>query len=149
MQHCVTNYIVCSFLFFEISIYTTGTMKPLSIVDVSRPPSSTFAIGLWISLPGRSPPRARGISARAEVNAVINIGFNLSSDPRITASCSERPLCRSSLYLSISNIPFLVAIPNREMKPIIAGMLMMPSAKNIANTPPMRASGRLSRTADA
>ena len=89
------------------------------------------------------------LKSEDEVNAVINIGFNLSSDPRITASCSERPLCRSSLYLSISNIPFLVAIPNREMKPIIAGMLMIPSAKNIANTPPMRANGRFSRPADA
>ena len=37
-------------------------MKPLSIVDVSSPPSSTLAIGLWISLPGSSPPRASGMS---------------------------------------------------------------------------------------
>ena len=61
-------------------------MNPLSIVEVSKPPRRTFAIGLWISLPGSSPPRARGTSANAEVNAVMSIGFSLSREPLITAS---------------------------------------------------------------
>ena len=124
-------------------------MKPLSIVDVSSPPSSTFAIGLWISLPGSSPPRASGMSAKAEVNAVINIGFSLSNEPCITASWRESPSWRSSLYLSIRSIPFLVAIPNRDMNPMMAGMLMILSAKKIANTPPISANGRFRSTAEA
>ena len=40
-------------------------MKPFRNVDVKRPPKITFAIGLCISLPGRSPLRASGISASA------------------------------------------------------------------------------------
>ena len=86
---------------------------------------------------------------RAEVNAVIRIGLSLSNEPLITASCNVKPLDINSLYLSISSIPFLVAMPKREMNPIIAGMLMMPSVKKTANTPPINANGRLSNTASA
>ena len=35
----------------------------------------------WISLPGRSPPTAKGIKANAEVKAVINMGFSRSREP--------------------------------------------------------------------
>ncbi len=56
------------------------------IVDVSSPPRITFAIGLCISLPGKSPLNARGINARAAVKAVINIAFNLSLDPCVMVS---------------------------------------------------------------
>ena len=124
-------------------------MKPFSIVEVSSPPRRTLAIGLWISLPGSSPPRARGINARADVKAVINIGLSLSNEPRITASRRGIPLAVNSLYLSIRSIPFLVAMPKRDMKPIMDGMLMMPSVKKTANTPPINANGRLSNTASA
>ena len=48
-----------------------GTTKPFNKVELNNPPRMTWAIGLWISLPGRSPPTANGIKARAEVNAVI------------------------------------------------------------------------------
>jgi hypothetical protein len=34
--------------------------KALRKVEVSKPPRITFAIGLWISLPGRPPRKARG-----------------------------------------------------------------------------------------
>ncbi|MCK7534986.1 MAG: hypothetical protein MZV63_30340, partial [Marinilabiliales bacterium] len=44
-----------------------------------------------------------------------------------------------------SRIPFLVAIPKSVMNPIIAGMLRIPEVKYIANTPPIKARGRLSR----
>ena len=56
-------------------------MNPFRKVDVSRPPRITFAIGLWISLPGKSPASANGISASAEDNAVIKIGFRRSREP--------------------------------------------------------------------
>lgn len=45
-------------------------MKPFRKVDVSRPPKITVAIGLCISLPGKSPFSASGINARAELSAV-------------------------------------------------------------------------------
>ena len=61
-------------------------MKPFRNVDVKRPPKITFAIGLCISLPGRSPLRASGISASALDRAVIRIGFRRSSEPWITLS---------------------------------------------------------------
>ena len=51
-------------------------INPFRKVDVKRPPKITFAIGLCISLPGRSPLSASGISARALESAVIKIGFN-------------------------------------------------------------------------
>lgn len=53
-------------------------MKPFRKVDVSRPPKITVAIGLCISLPGKSPFSASGINARAELSAVIRIGFKRS-----------------------------------------------------------------------
>ena len=37
-------------------------------------------------------------------------------------------------------------MPNSEMNPMMAGMLRIPSVKNMANTPPMSASGRFSST---
>ena len=39
-------------------------MKALRKVDVNKPPKMTFAIGLWISLPGKSPRKANGIKAK-------------------------------------------------------------------------------------
>ena len=51
----------------------------------------TFAIGLCISFPGKSPPKAKGMSARADVSAVINMGFNRSSEPLKMVSCNELP----------------------------------------------------------
>ena len=62
-------------------------MKPFRKVDVSRPPKITVAIGLCISLPGKSPFSASGINARAELSAVIRIGFKRSIEP-----------CRTALY---------------------------------------------------
>lgn len=53
-----------------------GTTKPFNKVELNNPPRITWAMGLWISLPGRSPPTANGIKAKAEVKAVIKIGFN-------------------------------------------------------------------------
>jgi hypothetical protein len=38
-----------------------------------------------------------------------------------------------------------VAIPKREIKPIIAGILKLPLVKNNIKTPPISASGRLSK----
>ena len=45
----------------------------------------------------------------------------------------------------MSNIPFLVAIPKREINPIIAGMLIIPSVILTAITPPINANGRFSK----
>ena len=66
-------------------------MKPFKKVDVNNPPKITLAIGLWISLPGKSPASANGISASAEDNAVIKIGFRRSREPRITLSYTFKP----------------------------------------------------------
>ena len=56
-------------------------MNPFNKVEVNKPPKITCAIGLWISLPGKSPRKANGIKAKAEVNAVMRIGFRRSSEP--------------------------------------------------------------------
>ena len=45
----------------------------------------------------------------------------------------------------MSSIPFRVAIPNSEMKPMMAGILTSPVVMSRANTPPINASGRLIR----
>lgn len=110
-------------------IYIIGMTKPFRTVDVNSPPRMTFAIGDWISLPGRSPPMASGSSAKADVIAVIRIGFSRSREPVITASIFEVPRLVSTLYLSISSIPLRVAMPNSEMNPMMAGMDRMPSVK--------------------
>ena len=55
--------------------------KAFRNVEVNNPPKMTFAIGLWISLPGRSPRKASGIRANADESAVIRIGFRRSSEP--------------------------------------------------------------------
>ena len=62
----------------------SGMTKRLSIVEVSRPPKTTTAIGLCISLPGRVLLMMRGISARAEVSAVISMGLSLSTAPTVS-----------------------------------------------------------------
>ena len=56
-------------------------MKPFRNVDVNSPPKITLAIGLCISLPGKSPAKANGINANAEDKAVIKIGFKRSREP--------------------------------------------------------------------
>ena len=66
-------------------------MKPFRKVEVSNPPRITFAMGLCISLPGRSPLSANGINASALDSAVIRIGFKRSSEPRITLSYTPYP----------------------------------------------------------
>ena len=49
----------------------------------------------------------------------------------------------------MSNIPFRVAIPKREIKPIIAGILIIPPVKNMVNMPPISANGKFNKiTAD-
>ena len=48
-----------------------GTINAFNRVELNNPPKITFAIGLWISFPGRSPPIANGMRARAEGRAVI------------------------------------------------------------------------------
>ena len=55
-------------------------MNPFKNVDVNKPPKITVAIGLWISFPGRLPFNANGINAKAELNAVIKIGFKRSGN---------------------------------------------------------------------
>ena len=62
---------------------------------MSKPPKMTFAIGLCISLPGKSPRKASGINANADDKAVIRIGFKRSSEPwtmhsRKPMPCSSR-----------------------------------------------------------
>ena len=89
-------------------------------MEVNKPPSITFAIGLCISLPGKSPPVTMGIKASAEDSAVIKIGFRRSAEPRLTLSIMEQPSLRKSLYLETSNIPLRVAIPNSEINPMMA-----------------------------
>ena len=73
-------------LFLFISKYIIGIINPFNRVEVSNPPKITFAIGLCISFPGKPPLTASGIRASAVVNAVINIGFNLSREPYIMVS---------------------------------------------------------------
>ena len=120
-------------------------MKAFKKVDVSKPPKMTFAIGLWISLPGKSPRNANGIKAKAEVNAVIKIGLSRSSEPCTILSSNDVPSVRSLLYRLMSNIPLRVAIPNNDMKPMMAGMLTSPVVIIKANTPPIKANGKLRR----
>ena len=66
-------------------------MNPFKNVEVNKPPKITVAIGLWISFPGRSPFNANGINAKAELNAVIKIGFKRSREPCITDSRNPIP----------------------------------------------------------
>ena len=106
----------------------------------------TFAIGLCISLPGKSPLTASGMRARAEVRAVISIGISLSADPFVTLSSTVFPEATRSLYLLTSSMPLRVAMPKSDMKPIMAGILTIHPVRLIATTPPIRASGRLSNT---
>ena len=80
-----------------VSRYMMGTIKALRRVEVNKPPRMTTAIGLWISLPGRSPETARGTRARAEVKAVIRIGLRRSAEPCIRLSLSVLPSKRRSL----------------------------------------------------
>ena len=70
-------------------------INPLRKVEESNPPKMTVAIGLWISLPGKSPFTANGISAKAELKAVIRIGFRRSSEPCTTACCNAMPSLRN------------------------------------------------------
>ena len=49
-------------------------MNPFKNVEVNKPPKITVAIGLWISVPGRSPFNANGINAKADVYKRQNIG---------------------------------------------------------------------------
>ena len=43
-------------------------------------------------------------------------------------------------------MPLRVAMPNKVIKPIIDGILIMLEVKNTANTPPIKANGKLSNT---
>ena len=63
-----------------------GTINAFNRVELNNPPKITFAIGLWISFPGRSPPIANGMRARAEDRAVIKIGLRRSNDPCMMVS---------------------------------------------------------------
>ena len=58
----------------------------------------------------------------------------------------DEPLALQQLVTYISKIPFRVAIPKRVIKPMMDGMLITPEVKNTARTPPINASGRLSKT---
>ena len=115
-------------------------MNALISVELSSPPRITMAIGLWISLPGLSPPRARGIRASAAVRAVIKIAFSLSADPEIIRSRRVLPSCLRLIYLEIRSMPFLVAIPKSVMNPIIEGILTTLDESLMAIIPPIRAS---------
>src|SRR5688572_8854643 len=70
---------------------STGTTTMLRKVEVRSPPRMTWAIGLWISLPGFPPARTSGMSARPAVNAVMSTGASRSREPRRTASRREMP----------------------------------------------------------
>ena len=74
-----------------------GTTKPFKRVELSKPPRMTCAIGLWISLPGRSLPTANGIKASADVSAVIRMGFKRSSEPCMILSTKSFPSSRNWL----------------------------------------------------
>ena len=106
-----------------------GIMNPFRMVELKSPPNITLAIGLCISLPGNSPPNANGINASPEDKAVIRIGFRRSREPYRILSFTDIPEARRLLYLSMSSIPLRVAIPNREIKPMIAGILNIPDVK--------------------
>ena len=103
-------------------------------------------MGDCISFPGSSPPRASGTRASAEVRAVIRIGLSRESEPLTIASLTVAPSSvRRRLYSVTRSMPFRVAMPKSEMKPMIAGMLTSPVVTTSAKMPPMSASGRLSR----
>ena len=101
-------------------------------VEVSSPPNTTMAIGLWISLPDLSPLNTSGIKANAEVSAVIRIGFSRSIEPCNTVSCNGVPAFCRCWYFDMSNIPLRVAIPNSVINPIMEGMLITPEVKKTA-----------------
>ena len=67
------------------------------IVDDNNPPKITTAMGDCISFPGSPPRNANGIRARAEVNAVIIMGFKRSADPFIIRSVRPIPNSLSEL----------------------------------------------------
>ena len=113
---------------------------------MSKPPRTTTAIGLCISLPGLSPLIINGISASAEVNAVIKIGFKRSIEPSRTVCRNGSPSSCKCLYLEINKIPLRVATPKRVIKPIIDGILTTPEVAATANTPPIRARGKVIKT---
>src|SRR5207244_602490 len=78
--------------------------------------------------------------------AVMRIGMSRSRAPRSTASRkSVTPSPSIKCWMcDTSMIPFLVAMPNRVMNPIIDATLRTPPARNTPATPPRRARGRLS-----
>jgi Methylase involved in ubiquinone/menaquinone biosynthesis len=65
-----------------------GITKIFSSVDVMRPPKTTIAIGLWISLPGLSPLKTKGMSANAEVRRTANTP-PISAKGRLTSTMPD------------------------------------------------------------
>jgi len=117
-------------------------------MDDRRPNRMTCAIGVWISLPGRSPANASGTSARPDANAVMKIGASRSRAPRRTASAKSvtpSSSCRCRMC-DTSMMPLRVAMPNTVMKPMIAAIDSTPPETYTPITPPIKASGRLSIT---
>ena len=53
-----------------------------------RPPKTTIAIGLWISLPGLSPLKTKGMSANAEVRRTANTP-PISAKGRLTSTMPD------------------------------------------------------------
>ena len=74
-----------------------GMIRLFNKVEVKRPPRITLAIGLWISLPGRSPFKTMGTRANAEVRAVMRMGVMRSVEPWMTLRRGDSPWSRRSL----------------------------------------------------
>ena len=55
-----------------------GHHQHVSTTAASRPPSTTTAMGLWISFSGSPPASASGITTRPAESAVISTGFSRS-----------------------------------------------------------------------
>ena len=125
-------------------------MKAFRKVDVKRPPRITFAIGLCISLPGKSPRNAKGIKASAEDNAVnakvftrengdelspgVNQAVRIYIAQKRKISVGDKMAGRHgnkgvvSRVLPVEDMPFL---PNGRPLDIVLNPLGVPSRMNI------------------
>ena len=91
-------------------------MKPFRNVDVKRPPKITFAIGLCISLPGRSPLRASGISASAlETNKIYLELLNVRTEARMNQTALNNKL--KELLVLNGNQPLTPGRPRPDTTP--------------------------------
>ena len=127
---------------------SVGSKNMLSSVEDKSPNRITIAMGVRISLPGASPRNASGTSASPEASAVMRIGDSRSRAPRRTASRKSRTPSKRSKWRTWATImiPLRAAMPNTVMKPISVATDSTSSEIHTPNTPPTKASGRLSIT---